>query len=123
MPVAFAARSGTRANRSRSAIAHNPHWRRRPSVAAKSAQYFGIDRCVPSEPTVDVVSDAVMSGDLVQQLADRARPETMDGLDLAPAAQRVECVAGHRAAPHAGRRLAFLFRAAGAAAAAVPLTL
>jgi hypothetical protein len=58
---------------------HQPHRRRRKAISADGAQHISIERGVSFEPRVDVVRNAVMATNLVEQLKNNSRAERVNG--------------------------------------------
>jgi hypothetical protein len=64
--------------------------RGRESVAADRGEDHEVDRRVPREAMVDVVGNAVMAADLVDQLEDDTRAESANVLDMSLPYQPME---------------------------------
>jgi len=72
------AREGMRAYRSPIAGLDGPEWRRCKSVGTDRVQDRWVEPGIPNHSCLDIVGDAVMASDLVEQLGENARPEPMD---------------------------------------------
>ncbi len=74
--------------------AYRENWE---SVASDRGEDMQVDRRIRGKPPVDVFADAVVSGELIEQLGDGARAEPMDLLNLPLPAQPPErtAVAGY----------------------------
>jgi hypothetical protein len=60
----------------------HPHGRRWKPISTDHADETGVKPRILSESAVDIVPQIMVVGDLVDQLADNARPESAKALDL-----------------------------------------
>jgi hypothetical protein len=67
-------------------LRHPADRRCRKLIGAECGEHVGIEAGIPLKAPVDIVANAIMAADLIQQLVDDARTESVDAADeLLPA--------------------------------------